>query len=69
MDIHVFIDTSLQLYVLLWIYIWISLDFYEYPFTCYGSSIQGRLNEGGFNARGVKFNLKLIVSWVKNRLH
>jgi len=32
MDFHVFMDISLQLSaVLLWISIWISLDFYGYP--------------------------------------
>jgi len=31
MDIHVFMDISLQLSMLLWISIWISLDFYGYP--------------------------------------
>jgi len=30
-DIHVFMDISLQLSMLLWISIWISLDFYGYP--------------------------------------
>jgi len=42
MDIHAFMDISLQLPVLLWISIWISLDFYGYPcIDCYGFSIQG----------------------------
>ena len=31
MDIHVFMDISLKLSILLWISIWISLDFYDYP--------------------------------------
>ena len=31
MDMHVFMDISLQLSMLLWISIWISLDFYGYP--------------------------------------
>ena len=31
MNIHVFVDISLQLSMLLWISIWISLDFYGYP--------------------------------------
>jgi len=31
MDIHVFMDINLQLSMLLWISIWISLDFYGYP--------------------------------------
>jgi len=33
MDILVFMDISLQLSMLLWISIWISLDFYGYPCT------------------------------------
>jgi len=32
MDICVFTDISLQLSMLLWISIWISLDFYGYPY-------------------------------------
>ena len=37
-------DISLQLFMLLWISIWISLDFYGYPciMTCYGFSIYGQ---------------------------
>ena len=31
MDILVFMDISLQLSIILWISIWISLDFYGYP--------------------------------------
>jgi len=31
MDIYVFMSISLQLSMLLWISIWISLDFYGYP--------------------------------------
>jgi len=31
MDIHVFMDISLELSLLLWISIWISIDFYWYP--------------------------------------
>jgi len=31
MDIHVFMNIGLQLSILLWISIWISLDFYGYP--------------------------------------
>ena len=31
MDVHVFMDIILQLSMLLWISIWISLDFYGYP--------------------------------------
>jgi len=33
MDIHVFMDVRLQLSMLLWISIWISLDFCGYPCT------------------------------------
>jgi len=39
MDIHVFVDISLQLSMLLWISIWISMDIHA--LTCYGFSIQG----------------------------
>jgi len=31
MDIHIFMDISLQLSMLLWISIWISLDFHGHP--------------------------------------
>ena len=44
MDIHVFMDISLQLSMLSCISIWMSLDFYGYginALTCYGFSIQG----------------------------
>ena len=39
MDIRVFMDISLQLSMLLWISIWISMDIHA--LTCYGFSIQG----------------------------
>ena len=33
-NIHVFTDISLQLSMLLWISIWILLNFYVYPYPC-----------------------------------
>jgi len=36
MDIHVFMDNSLQLSMLLWISVWMSLGFYGHPLTYYG---------------------------------
>jgi len=43
MDIHIFMDISLQLSIILWIFIWISLDFYVYPWIdlLWTLSIQG----------------------------
>jgi len=62
-----FMDISLQLSMLLWISIWISLDFMDiHALTCYVFSIQGMLSfalrkrqsyYGSLLFRGVGWNL------------
>jgi len=62
MDIQFFMDISLQLPILLWISIWISLDFYGYPCI----DLPWILDPGDFPQHSEQYNI--ITSLVKEYL-